>query len=112
MNNFITLKRIYSSHLKPFKIEEYKFSLEKEKKAVLEFNKTVEIKEKILPDKYTQLYIISENFLPKFISKLPDWKTNINAVYYTTIYNELKFQNENNSHNKKENIFIYNELEK
>ena len=112
INNFITLKRAYFSHLKPFKIEEYKFSLEKEKKAVLDFNKTVKIKEKILSDKYTQQYIIPENLLPKFISKLPYWKANINAVYHTTIYNELKLQKENNSHNKKENIFIYNELEK
>ena len=79
---------------------------------MLDFNITVEIKEKILSDKYTQLYIISENLLPKFISKLPYWKTNINEVYHTTIYNELKFQKENNNHNKKENIFIYNELEK
>ena len=52
VNNFIALKRTYFSHLKPFKSEEYKFSLEKKKKAVLDFNRMVKIKEKILSDKY------------------------------------------------------------
>ena len=112
VSNFMELKKKYFAHLKPFKIEDYKFSVEKEKQEVIDFNKTVKIREKQLADKYSQKYIITEDLLPNFIQNIKYWKSSVNSIYHTALL-KAKDNLANKTENKKENTMsLFNEREK
>lgn len=112
VSNFMELKKKYFAHLKPFKIEDYKFSVEKEKQEVIDFNKTVKIREKQLADKYSQKYIITEDLLPNFIQNIKYWKSSVNSIYHTALL-KAKDNLANKAENKKENTMsLFNEREK
>ena len=110
--NFLEIKKKYFGHLKQFKIEDYKFSVEREKQEVIEFNKTVKIREKQLAEKFNQKYIMTEEHLSHFIKNIKYWRSNITSIYHTSI----AMENQNSSkktENKKETTFsMYNERER
>lgn len=112
VTNFLEIKKKYFGHLKQFKIEDYKFSVEREKQEVIEFNKTVKIREKQLAEKFNQKYIMTEEHLSHFIKNIKYWRSNIASIYHTSIVVE----NQNSSkkkQNKKETFFsMYNERER
>ncbi len=96
VDNFLNLKSKYFSHLQFFDINKYRFSEPKDKEEVLQYNREVKIKEKQLAYNYSQKYIVKEDQLLSFIERLDYWKDNINSIYHSRLFQQTKFEKEDN----------------
>ena len=96
IDNFLNLKKKYFSHFQYFDINKYKFTDSKDKEEVLQYNSEVSIKEKQLAYNYSQKYIIKEDQLLDFIEKLNYWKENINPVYHSKLFQQSRFDKDDN----------------
>ncbi len=96
VDNFLNLKSKYFSHLQFFDINKYRFSEPKDKEEVLQYNREVKIKEKQLAYNYSQKYIVKEDQLLNFIEKLDYWKENINPVYHSKLFQQSRFDKDDN----------------
>ena len=112
VNNFLSLKDKYFWHLKKFDTENYYFDSEQLKKKVFLFNIISENRQVDLSELYKQKYLITEDQFLDFIKLLFIWKSNINPLYHTKLYEEfIKAEQQKNKEKKMNKNSIIKEFD-